>query len=140
VFHQFSNAPLTVVRKGSSILELLSGEDQSLLVWGNTLLVLDLGFDIVDGVGRLHLEGDGLARKAILSASERGSFLEVRSTYVFTKICMALACPVGVLGIKLKKKRWIAAIDSYQAGGQISSGSILQCIGVIECGSLMPSL
>ena len=24
---------------------------------------LDLGLDIVDGVGRLHLEGDGLTRK-----------------------------------------------------------------------------
>jgi hypothetical protein len=34
------------------------------LVRGDTLLVLDLGLDIVDGVGRLHLEGDRLARKA----------------------------------------------------------------------------
>jgi hypothetical protein len=59
-----AHAPLTVIREGSSILELLSGEDQSLLVRGDTLLVLDLGFDVVDGVGRLHLEGDGLARKA----------------------------------------------------------------------------
>jgi hypothetical protein len=42
---------LTVIRKGSSILELLSSEDQSLLVWGDTLLVLDFGFDIVDSVG-----------------------------------------------------------------------------------------
>ena len=50
-----------VVRKGSAILELLSSEDKSLLIWGDTLLVLDLGLDVVDGVGRLHLEGDGLA-------------------------------------------------------------------------------
>jgi hypothetical protein len=59
--------PLTVVGKGSAILELLSSKDQSLLVRGDTLLVLDLGFDIVDGVGRLHLEGDGLTRKAGMS-------------------------------------------------------------------------
>jgi hypothetical protein len=32
-----------VVRKGSAILELLAGEDESLLVRGDTLLVLDLG-------------------------------------------------------------------------------------------------
>ena len=60
-----SKAQLTVVRKSSAILELLAGEDQSLLVWRDTLLVLDLGLDIVDGVGRLNLEGDGLAREAI---------------------------------------------------------------------------
>jgi hypothetical protein len=50
-----------VIRKSATILELLAGEDQALLVWRNTLLVLDLGLDIVDGVGRLHLEGDSLA-------------------------------------------------------------------------------
>jgi len=32
-----------------------------LLVWGDALLVLDLGLDVVNGVGRLHLKGDGLA-------------------------------------------------------------------------------
>ena len=50
-----------VVREGPSILELLAREDQALLVGGNALLVLDLGLDVVDGVGRLHLEGDRLA-------------------------------------------------------------------------------
>ena len=29
------------------------------------LLVLDLGLDVVDGVGRLHLKGDGLPRKGL---------------------------------------------------------------------------
>ena len=51
-----------VVGKGAAILELLAGEDQALLVRGNSLLVLDLGLDIVDGVRRLHLKGDSLAR------------------------------------------------------------------------------
>jgi hypothetical protein len=55
----------TVIRKGPSVLELFSGKDQSLLIRGDTLLVLDLGFDVVDSVGGLDLEGDGLARKAI---------------------------------------------------------------------------
>jgi len=68
-----------VVRKGTAILELLAGEDETLLVRGNSLLVwrmldgrmsagdmgrrtLDLGLHIVDGVRRLHLEGDSLTR------------------------------------------------------------------------------
>ena len=50
-----------VVREGAAILELLAREDQALLVGGDALLVLDLGLDVVDGVGRLNLEGDGLA-------------------------------------------------------------------------------
>jgi len=53
-----------VVGKGSSIFELLSGEDESLLVRRNTLLVLNLGFDVVDSIGRLDLESDGLSSQA----------------------------------------------------------------------------
>jgi hypothetical protein len=71
-----------VVRKGTTVLELLAREDQTLLVRGNALLVcrslemvaqwqnerhtLDLGLDIVDGVRRLNLEGDGLARAKLV--------------------------------------------------------------------------
>ena len=49
-----------VVGKGAAVLQLLASEDEALLVGGDALLVLDLGLDVVDGVGRLHLEGDGL--------------------------------------------------------------------------------
>ena len=45
-----------VVRESAAILELLASEDQALLVRGDALLVLDLGLDVVDGVGRLDLE------------------------------------------------------------------------------------
>ena len=54
-----------VVREGSSVLELLSGEDESLLVRGDTLLVLDLGLDVVDRVRGLDLQRDGLASKSL---------------------------------------------------------------------------
>ena len=54
-----------VVGKSAAVLELLAGEDQALLVGRDALLVLDLGFDIVDGVARLHLEGDSLAREGL---------------------------------------------------------------------------
>jgi len=49
-----------VVREGPAVLKLLSSEDQPLLVWGNPLLVLDLGLDVLDRVRRLHFKGDGL--------------------------------------------------------------------------------
>jgi hypothetical protein len=73
-----------VVRQRAAVLELLAGEDQTLLVGRDTLLVwgvlasaallwgesealrtLDLGLDIVNGVPGLHLEGDGLAREGL---------------------------------------------------------------------------
>lgn len=50
-----------VVRESAAILKLLASEDQTLLIRGNSLLVLDLALDIVDGVRGLDLKGDGLA-------------------------------------------------------------------------------
>jgi uncharacterized membrane protein len=50
-----------VVRKGSAILKLLSGEDESLLIWGDSFLVLDLCLDVLDGVCWLNIKGDGLS-------------------------------------------------------------------------------
>jgi len=54
-----------VVRKSSAVLELLAGEDEALLIGGDALLVLDLGLHVVDGVGWLDFEGDGLAGKSL---------------------------------------------------------------------------
>merc|ERR1719450_1012210 len=54
-----------VVGEGSAVLELLTSEDESLLVWWNTFLVLDLGFDIFNGVSWLNIEGDGLASESL---------------------------------------------------------------------------
>jgi hypothetical protein len=54
-----------VVRESAAVLELLASEDQALLVRGDALLVLDLGLDVVDGVGRLDLESDGLAGESL---------------------------------------------------------------------------
>merc|ERR1719291_398591 len=54
-----------VIGEGSSVLQLLPREDEPLLVRGNTLLVLNLCFNVLDGVGRLHLEGDGLAGEGL---------------------------------------------------------------------------
>ena len=54
-----------VVGQRAAVLELLAREDQALLVRGDALLVLDLGLDVVDGVGRLDLESDGLAGESL---------------------------------------------------------------------------
>jgi hypothetical protein len=59
-----------VVREGTAIFELLASEDQALLVGWDALLVLDLGLDIVDGIGRLHLKGDSLAREGLDEAGD----------------------------------------------------------------------
>jgi hypothetical protein len=89
---------LTVVRKSPAVLELLSSEDQSLLVGRDALLVLDLGLDVVDRVRGLDLERDRLSGEAEVSG-ERGGSGGKRSSYtagdgrigcthVLTKICM----------------------------------------------------
>merc|ERR1711976_1145870 len=54
-----------VVRESAAIFKLLAGEDQSLLVWGDTFLVLDLGLHILNGVRRFDLKGDGLACESL---------------------------------------------------------------------------
>merc|ERR1712100_204631 len=54
-----------VIGEGSSILELLTGEDKSLLIWRNTFLVLDLGLDVLNGVGWLDIKGDGLTSEGL---------------------------------------------------------------------------
>merc|ERR1719248_561100 len=54
-----------VVTQGASILQLLASEDQTLLVRRNTLLVLNLGLDILDGVRRLNIQSDGLAGQCL---------------------------------------------------------------------------
>merc|ERR1711962_1831605 len=49
-----------VIRQRPAVLELLASEDQPLLVRGNSLLVLDLGLDVLDAIASLDLQGDGL--------------------------------------------------------------------------------
>ena len=56
---------VVVIRERAPVLELLAGEDEALLVRRDALLVLDLRFDVVDGIRRLDLEGDGLARQGL---------------------------------------------------------------------------
>ena len=47
------------------VLKLLSGKDQTLLIRGNSLLVLNLCLHIVDGIGRLNVQSDGLTGECL---------------------------------------------------------------------------
>ena len=49
-----------VVREGAAVLELLAGKDKTLLVRGNSFLVLDLLLNSLDSIRRLNFKGDGL--------------------------------------------------------------------------------
>merc|ERR550519_2492423 len=53
-----------VIRQGPAIFELFSSKDQSLLVWGDSLFILDLSLDIFNGVRRFHLQSDGLSSES----------------------------------------------------------------------------
>ena len=65
--HQVESALLlnVVITEGAAILELLASENETLLIRRNPLLVLDLCLHIIDTIGRLHLEGDGLTRQSL---------------------------------------------------------------------------
>jgi len=54
-----------VVGEGAAVLELLAGEDEALLVGRDAFLILNLGLNVVDSVGGLDLEGDGLSRQSL---------------------------------------------------------------------------
>merc|ERR1712012_1164283 len=54
-----------VIRKSSSVLELLTSEDKSLLIRRDTFLVLDLSFDVLNGVRWLDIEGDSLTSESL---------------------------------------------------------------------------
>ena len=92
-----------VVGKGAAILELLAGEDQALLVWGNSLLVLDLALHIVDGVRGLDLEGDGLARQGLNEAVAKSALVPVPPSFVcasrslWRRLCVWFRDSVGEL-------------------------------------------
>merc|ERR1712109_341841 len=54
-----------VVREGSSILQLLSSEDQTLLLRGDAFLVLDLGLHVGDGIIWLNVQRDRLSGEGL---------------------------------------------------------------------------
>ena len=54
-----------VVRKGTSVLKLLSSKDKTLLIRRDSFLILNFSLYIIDGVGRLNIEGDGFTGEGL---------------------------------------------------------------------------
>ena len=54
-----------VITQRTTIFELLTGEDKTLLIRGDTFLILNLLLDIVNGVGTFDLQSDGLASQSL---------------------------------------------------------------------------
>merc|ERR1711923_280361 len=53
-----------VIGEGSAILELFPSKNQPLLIWRNSLLVLDFSLDVLNSVGRLYFQSDGFPGKS----------------------------------------------------------------------------
>jgi len=47
-----------VVRESSAILKLLSGKNESLLIWRDAFFVLDFSFDILDRISWFNIQSD----------------------------------------------------------------------------------
>jgi len=79
--HQVESGLLldVVVGERAAVFELLTREDQTLLIRRDAFLVLDLSLHVVDGVRRLHLQGDGLTRHCVVQKSHASSV--TRSLY-----------------------------------------------------------
>merc|ERR1739848_443259 len=54
-----------VIRKRATVLKLLAGEDEALLVRRDSLLILDLRLHVIDAVRRLDVQRDRLPRQSL---------------------------------------------------------------------------
>ena len=79
-----------VVRESASIFELFAGENESLLVRWDTLLVLDLGLDVLDGIRGLDLKSDGLSCQSLDEDLHLWCVLafEPKRRKVFVRFCL----------------------------------------------------
>ena len=54
-----------VVRQRAAVLKLFSGDNQTLLIRRDTLVILDFGFHVVHAVVDLHVQGDRLLSQSL---------------------------------------------------------------------------
>merc|ERR1711957_102344 len=52
-----------IIAQGTSVFQLLSSKDETLLIRRNSFLILDLGLDIINGIGWFNIQSDGLSSK-----------------------------------------------------------------------------
>ena len=72
-----------VIGKSTAVFELLAGEDKTLLIGRDALLVLNLSLHNFNGVGGIHFKSDGLAIQI------RHKYLVVRCWYVIQMLMMS---------------------------------------------------
>merc|ERR1719419_374086 len=54
-----------VVTQCATIFKLLTSKDKTLLVWWNSFLILNLSFEIDDGIAWFHFKSDGLSSEGL---------------------------------------------------------------------------
>jgi len=54
-----------VIAQRATILKLLSGKDEALLIGRDSFFVLDLGLDVVNRIGRFDIQRNGLSRERL---------------------------------------------------------------------------
>ena len=54
-----------VVREGSTIFQLFTSKDESLLIGWDSFFILDLSLDVINGVGWFNVEGYSLASEGL---------------------------------------------------------------------------
>merc|ERR1712203_559012 len=54
-----------IIRKSAAVLQLLSSENQSLLVWRNSFFVLNLRLHVVNSITRLDVQRDSFTRERL---------------------------------------------------------------------------
>jgi len=50
-----------IVRKSSSIFQLFSSENKSLLIWWNSFFILNFSFDSINGITWFNIKSDGFS-------------------------------------------------------------------------------
>mmetsp|Transcript_17942 Transcript_17942/g.40751 ORF Transcript_17942/g.40751 Transcript_17942/m.40751 type:complete len:208 (-) Transcript_17942:166-789(-) len=115
-----------VVGEGAPVLQLFAGENEALLVRRDSLLVLDFGLDVVDGVRRFHVEGDGLARQGLdenLHGGKRSSATRderVRHTRTIGEQSVHNRCTIGAQSVNNRTGRRRAPYSGGREGGDRS--------------------
>merc|ERR1740124_1141956 len=93
-----------VVGQSASVLKLLSCKDKTLLVWGNTFLILNLSFHVVDSVRWFDIQSDGLSRQGLhknLHASTKTKY-QVKSGLLLDVVVGQSASVLKLLSCKDK--------------------------------------
>jgi len=99
-----------IIGENPAVLELLSSENEALLIRGNSFLVLDFGLDVIDGVGRLDLQGDGLSGKGFhkdLHGYSTGRYVETMRQETAGEV-------KNLLGVELRRWRWSRKNESIK--------------------------